>query len=107
MQLFNPINSEEGMILSEINRRDFIKRSGLLGAGLATALMLPLSLLPAGPIKEGVPKSAWPLPERRLGKTYTGRTKATPKPAPWLQRSSSFLIRPWQPLEHPETNTDD
>ena len=56
------------MILSEINRRDFFKRSGLLGAGLGRRADAAAPLAPGRAHQGRRVQSAWRLPEPRLGK---------------------------------------
>ncbi len=52
------------MSSTSLSRRNFIRRSGLVGAGITAAQMLPLRFLQAQPIEEGVPNPLAHYPNR-------------------------------------------
>src|SRR6266513_2348212 len=58
------------IMTNNLNRRDFVKRSGLVGAGIAAAQMLPLRFLQAQELPEGVPNPLAAYPNRDWEKLY-------------------------------------
>jgi len=58
------------MSSTSLSRRNFIRRSGLVGAGITAAQMLPLRFLQAQPIEEGVPNPLAHYPNRGWEKLY-------------------------------------
>jgi nitrate reductase alpha subunit len=58
------------MNTDNLNRRDFIKRSGLVGAGIAAAQMLPLRFLQAQTINDEIANPLAAYPNRNWEKLY-------------------------------------
>ena len=58
------------MNTESVNRRDFIKRSGMVGAGISAASMLPLRFLQAQVPDDGVPNPLAAYPNRNWEKLY-------------------------------------